>query len=128
MCKFMLSLRGIRRSLHIGKIHESNNSFFIIPTLPSKSYFYRHYSYVRSRRKENSSEIHQCSWNLSKCKTFSPANQINRNRHNVYFPSIRVIKIHDRFSNLSKVKRDYLRLHRTFGMVVFVPFYGLKEL
>ena len=23
-----------------------------------------------------------CSWNLSKCKTFSPANQIARNKHN----------------------------------------------
>ena len=23
-----------------------------------------------------------CSWNLSKCKAFSPANQIARNKHN----------------------------------------------
>ena len=35
-------------------------------------------THVRSWRKENIS----CSWNLSKCKTFSSANQIARKKHN----------------------------------------------
>ena len=53
-----LSLWVIRRSLHIDKIHKNNNSFLIIPTLSSKSYFCRHYfTHFRNWRKEASSEI-----------------------------------------------------------------------
>ena len=40
---FMLSLWVIRQSLQIDKIHKTNNSFLIIPTLSSKSYFCRQY-------------------------------------------------------------------------------------
>ena len=32
-----------------------------------------------------------CSWNLSKCKTISPANQIARNKHNEELELLRAI-------------------------------------
>ena len=38
---FMLSLWVICQSLHVNKIHKNNNSFLIIPTLSSRSYFCR---------------------------------------------------------------------------------------
>ena len=65
----------------IDKIHKNDNSFLIIPTLSSKSYFCQHYC-VFLEPAEAKEFRDSCSWNLSKCKMFSPANQIARNKHN----------------------------------------------
>ena len=54
---FYVKFWVIRRRLHIDKIHQNNNSFRIIPTLPPKSYFCRYIVHFRGRRKENSSGI-----------------------------------------------------------------------
>ena len=68
-----LSLWVIRQNLHIDKIHKNDNSFLIIPTLSSKSYFGDIIGYFRSQRKENSSEIpaYGIYWSAI---FFSPAN------------------------------------------------------
>ena len=59
---FMLSLWVIRRSLYIDKIHKNNNSFLIIPTLSSESYFVSTLLHIlepaeKKKKKKNSSEI-----------------------------------------------------------------------
>ena len=77
----MLSLWVIRQSLHIDKIHKNDNLFLIIPTLHQNLIYVDIIAHVRSMRKETSSDIHTHGI-LSKCETFSPANQIDRNKHN----------------------------------------------
>ena len=85
--KFM-GLWMILQSLHMGEVHRNNNSFLVIPTLSSKSFFFFFVhiyisAHVRSQRKENSLEISALIWNLWKCKIFSSASPIVRNQHKV---------------------------------------------
>ena len=75
-----VSLLVIRRYLHIDKIHKNYNSFFIIQLCHQNLIFSDIIAHIKSRRKENSSENH--AHRIYRCKTFSPANQIARNRHN----------------------------------------------
>ena len=77
-----LSLSAICRSLRIDKIHKNNNSFLIIPTLSSKSYFCQCYIMHMLAASGRKIVRDSCSWNLWKCVTFSPANQIVRNKKN----------------------------------------------
>ena len=64
----LLFVYGINRFSHA--------SIHIIPTLSPKSYFVDIIVHFKNRLKENN------EWDLSKCKSFSPANQIAQNKHN----------------------------------------------
>ena len=71
----------ICQSLHIDKIYKNDNSFLIIPTFSSK-YYFCHYYCIFQEPGKGKEFWDSCSWNLSKCKTFSPASRIVQNNHN----------------------------------------------